>query len=858
MVGSSVTGVCYQQQQQHRWSACFDREQTRQTRRYQLTVIDILADYIRFRCESVASARPPIQPGQLLAECNRIVSSLYVIFDGCTELVTLTLLRLVPDRRHTLLLYPVFENVLTGRVETATGDSIPCYVRMLLCFKRWKSLVGGRAEKSAIDDHASRVLPARCPPVRNTSDLPFLRLLPPVPPAQRVTETRYLLVTDLFNPEHCVEQFLRHYRRAGGPPADETTAKQRDDNSIRQRRLHSMEIRSNYINVPLLAELMERKSRLWARAAYPVPADMFSPTPTLDERALHQEAHSIAESLRLIFRNRTEFIELTLLRVKSCPSFASLLVPVFDAFLGPAAASAASATYGANPSTTTGLTIYRSNDVETYGRLVLCYAKWKALLWVDGPNQSDPVDEWARIDAVALTQLPYEFPRAICRRDAALRRIFPPVVSRMRAGVVPADAKRNNTTTGLLLRTLPKRADLQELCQKFIQVYGCGSDANLPTHDQLPEVPTSPKTTSPAYKSMSAGTDRSPRHWQLDSVNVTGRPTIAQPAGATECQSEMKPIIILDSDDADEKFPATTNAEAMSTPDAEDSNHNIPARHDSVIPVSDVSYVHTGMDRNTPSTGTDEFVGDGTVPLPLNVECFLNTPPATPKQQPQQHHLPLELTPETVVPDEERRPSALVKKSCPRTPASWLRLKGTIRLKAVRKKRTHRLVAATVRRCVLTKVFADGGWWNFADVLAVKIRSPWATGLGCRASIMNAYAGWDHTPKVEQTVTNEPPKLWPAVVGGRKMAGDAEDRTSTSDDALLRELIDCLGASVESTQGYVDFTIPPDNAPGCVEDRASPSWYGDAYIDTSPLFAADSDKYVLLFTELGPVSWPIV
>uniref|UniRef100_A0A182KBU0 Uncharacterized protein n=1 Tax=Anopheles christyi TaxID=43041 RepID=A0A182KBU0_9DIPT len=202
-----------------------------------------------------------------------------------------------------------------------------------------------------------------------------------------------------------------------------------------------MEIRSNYINVPLLAELIERKSQLWARAFATPPDNM-----TLsDPECLQEEAHSIIESLRLIFRKRVEFIELTLLRVKCYPAAVSLLGPVFEAFLGTSAAMAHNGT-----TTSTGLTIYRSNDVETYGRLMLCYAKWKSLYWrwEEGAGDDEP-EEWADIDAVALTQLPYDFPRAICPRDALLRRIFPYGVRStiIGAGVAPADGKRNNATT---------------------------------------------------------------------------------------------------------------------------------------------------------------------------------------------------------------------------------------------------------------------------------------------------------------------------------------------------------------------------------------------------------------------------
>uniref|UniRef100_A0A182JLF2 Uncharacterized protein n=1 Tax=Anopheles atroparvus TaxID=41427 RepID=A0A182JLF2_ANOAO len=191
--------------------------------RYQLTVIDILVDYIRFRCETVTSRQPSPTPGVLLQECNRIVSHLFVIFDGSVELVTLTLLRTTPEQPgYTVLLYPVFEAILTG--EAARGDEgtvggIPSYVRMLLCFKRWRSLVTGRADKAVIDARAGQLLPARCPTVQAASDVPLLRLLPPVPPAQRANETRYLLANDLFTLDQCTAQFFRHHRRASAAAA---------------------------------------------------------------------------------------------------------------------------------------------------------------------------------------------------------------------------------------------------------------------------------------------------------------------------------------------------------------------------------------------------------------------------------------------------------------------------------------------------------------------------------------------------------------------------------------------------------------------------------------------------------------
>uniref|UniRef100_A0A182SSE6 Uncharacterized protein n=1 Tax=Anopheles maculatus TaxID=74869 RepID=A0A182SSE6_9DIPT len=258
------------------------------------------------------------------------------------------------------------------------------------------------------------------------------------------------------------------------------------------------------------------------------------------------------------------------------------------------------------------------------------------------------------------------------------------------------------------------------------------------------------------------------------------------------------------------------------------------------------------MDQNSSSTPVTDAFAPQHPAWPQLAECFLNTPPATP-----QHEMP----PEAV--DEEQRRAVLVKKSSP----SWTRLKGTIRLIGQRKKR---ISAAGIVQRVLRTVLAHDGWWNFADVLAVKLHS--STRVRC-SSIMSPARAGNCMLKLKETVPGGTgPKLLSAgqpTVPVPKPPGHVADTDRSKNDALLRELIDCLGAvetmPLESKQGYVDFAILPDNPgygaernhTGTVGDQASPSVCGSC-VDTSPLFAADSDKYVLLFTELGPVSWPIV
>ncbi|XP_058178517.1 uncharacterized protein LOC131294487 [Anopheles ziemanni] len=809
--------------------------------RYQLTVIDILVDYIRFRCETLTARQPPATPSVLLHECNRIVTNLFAIFDGSVELVTLTLLRTPPEPRYTMLLYPVFEAILTDRSGRCGGvaGTIPSYVRMLLCFKRWRSLAVGRTDKAVIDAQAGHFLPARCPTVLNASDVPFLRLLPAVPAAQRVNETRYLMANDLFSLDRCVAQFFRHHRRMSPAAADERQLSgiaPRPATTTTANRPTALEASSNYINATLMAELIERKGQLWARA-FPAPAACLLP-----------EAHSIVESLRMIFCQRTEFIELTLLLVPASPEHAPLLAPIFAAFL----ATPADPGLTAAPITTpTGLTIYRSNDVETYGRLILCYAKWKALYQMS--NRADDgapePTEWTHVDTIALSQLPFDFPRVLCARDARLRKVFPSYASNgtgpVAAGVMAPVRGSNHTVTRFLLRTLPKRADLQELCLQFIEAYRSGLQKVEPQPIRIPG--NDSMTCSAAYKSMSASLDRTDR--KQPSVDDDGTATSGQPT----LRTEMKPIIIPDSDDGDEMSASDTILSvSMSTMLVQAAL--CPAA------VSGSPGTTLELDRNTSSTPTpsgefDCVVSGAPIPWPpFTVECFLNTPPATPQQ---------EVNTESA--EEDHRRCLTVKK--PPLP-SWCRLKGTVR--SIERRGKKRTTAGFVAlRHTLRRLFdggvGGGGWWSFADVLAVQV--PLARNVRWCSSIINV-------PTIPVDGCTADTYLLPnrtASFNSHELLSDRSyvARESAPSDATLLELINCLDAgdsssSFGSTQACVDFVIPPDNPgradlghPSAMNDQASPSAF-ETPVDTSPLFASASDRFVHLVTELGPVSWPIV
>ncbi|EDS36941.1 conserved hypothetical protein [Culex quinquefasciatus] len=185
--------------------------------------MDVLVDYIRYKCHLLAGER---NPAVLLAECNQLVSSLYIIFDGDAEFVTLTLLKMDPvaGGGAVALMYPVFEQILT-RQPPSTGPgpgpkvvatSIMDYVRLLLCYKKWKAMVPARRDKEAINALAIKILPVRCPPVRTKQDLPFVRMLPRLSSTAvkgHADETRFLLAKDLMEIEQLCAIFFREYEK---------------------------------------------------------------------------------------------------------------------------------------------------------------------------------------------------------------------------------------------------------------------------------------------------------------------------------------------------------------------------------------------------------------------------------------------------------------------------------------------------------------------------------------------------------------------------------------------------------------------------------------------------------------------
>lgn len=144
--------------------------------------MDVMVDYIRHKCTVLTGERDPVM---LLAECNQIVSNLYIIFDGDSEFVTLTLLKtdLLAGSSAVALMYPVFEQILTTsqfRLSTSGPLGLMEYVRLLFCYKKWKAMVPARRDKDTIAALAMKILPPRCPEATTRQDLPFVRMLPRV------------------------------------------------------------------------------------------------------------------------------------------------------------------------------------------------------------------------------------------------------------------------------------------------------------------------------------------------------------------------------------------------------------------------------------------------------------------------------------------------------------------------------------------------------------------------------------------------------------------------------------------------------------------------------------------------------
>ncbi|XP_055603641.1 uncharacterized protein LOC129751900 [Uranotaenia lowii] len=632
-------------------------------RRYRMAVMDVLVGYIRYKCSTLAGER---NPSVLLDECNQIVSTLHIIFNGDREFVTLTLLKmdLQAGSSAVALMYPVFEQILTTNQQqqqrmkqeiAATTDDedtvggqqldLQGYVRLLLCYKKWKAMVPARRDKDTINALAVKVLPTRCPPVRTRQDLPFAQMLPRISASSRSQdeETRFLLGKDLMEIEQLCAIYFREYEkrffRCGSP------------------KLSTLEIKSNYINIDALAEFIQRKCNLLKgiihrtdfltanmksepttpgaghqqqqqtqsfvhRGFGALPVSTSQPqhpphpsgqnqknknnnNPNRTELQLLHEANAIISSLRLIFRRDEEFIALTLLSVRTCPEFQPILGPVFERFFGQG--HPANAGSGVN-----------TNTVESYGRMLLCYVKWKQLYRADSAGRR----RWEQIDRLALATLPYDFPRAFKRRELALRALFPKVLSNEAVanfGTGPAARKQTGTTGGRyqkhsvtisLLNSRHVWANIQEMCLQFLAI--C-RDGRISRHGKAP-----PMTYHPPQSSTP----------EDDEVQII----------KTDSNS---PVIVLDSDADDDKSHVNRddddydNDDGSSYDDPEKENQSVTSvctdtemRNDPKLKTT--THCHL-FNRTTPHTLDGNYCPADHHSTTLMGTVF-NTPPPTPQR----------------------------------------------------------------------------------------------------------------------------------------------------------------------------------------------------------------------------------
>ncbi|XP_021699283.1 uncharacterized protein LOC5575608 isoform X2 [Aedes aegypti] len=414
--------------------------------------MDVLVDYIRYKCSALAGER---NPAVLLAQCNQIVSSLYIIFDGDSEFVTLTLLKmdLLAGSGAVALMYPVFEQILASQTRrSGTPFGIMDYVRLLLCYKKWKAMVPARRDKDAISALALKVLPQRCPQAKIKQDLPFMQMLPRLSASakEQEDETRFLLAKDLMEIEQLCAIYFREY---------EKRFFQRNE-----PKLSPLEVKSNFINIDALADFIQRKCNLLKLRRPPLANNesegksSTGPSRNGQRQQLQHESNAIISSLRLIFRRDEEFIALTLLRVETCPECQVILDPVYERFLSCPQLSSTSTCYGV-PS-------FSTNNVESYGRLLLCYIKWKRLF-----RAEDPGGHWERIDAIALAALPYDFPRAIKRKEMEIKALFPRVAA---AAGRRSGRSAKVSVTRALLNSKHVLDNIQEMCLQFLSICSDG------------------------------------------------------------------------------------------------------------------------------------------------------------------------------------------------------------------------------------------------------------------------------------------------------------------------------------------------------------------------------------------------
>lgn len=141
-----------------------------------------MADYIAFRCLVICKETQfaKLSQAEIHKEQQEICESMTTLLENGIDSLVMTLIRIKTTKAFAVILYRVYEAILSDKPLLGKVHEKQEFVALLLCYKKWKCLVNYKDEKQRINDIAENILPEMLPTVQGFHKA-FHKILPDIP-----------------------------------------------------------------------------------------------------------------------------------------------------------------------------------------------------------------------------------------------------------------------------------------------------------------------------------------------------------------------------------------------------------------------------------------------------------------------------------------------------------------------------------------------------------------------------------------------------------------------------------------------------------------------------------------------------
>ncbi|XP_055843990.1 MATH and LRR domain-containing protein PFE0570w-like [Episyrphus balteatus] len=199
---------------------------------YNLILTDFMAQYVNYKCQLHSLVTDETEVRLIIDE---IMVTLSLVFSGWIPGILMTLLKINVIDDYRLILYPIFRKYLSNKQSACGPYDMIAYLRLILCFRKWKILTHLKEDKELINEIAvgKSVKALRSNVVDLTASAEVDPILPKTVPilmertrsfikissliehaaANNQFGTRILLINKSLELEDTIEEFFKQYKQ---------------------------------------------------------------------------------------------------------------------------------------------------------------------------------------------------------------------------------------------------------------------------------------------------------------------------------------------------------------------------------------------------------------------------------------------------------------------------------------------------------------------------------------------------------------------------------------------------------------------------------------------------------------------